>query len=141
MPVPKVATPHRTDMPATDSKLQALIGDPTAVALSAFAQFAPPDLEEDLRDLTPSQGDDIFLTYLIPGARFQDKLGRQWEIEEYGFEGKVQIRNLWYSRDNFICSVQDIRRTIHSWIHPIQQIVPPAPAHIDYGTIDVKVVS
>ena len=131
----------KDDHPASDVDLQNIVGDPDDTAISTFAQRKPNPGDQQLPNpLSPIEGDEIFFTYLIPGARFQAHDGSWWDIEEYDWDGKVAIRDPWNARRFSIVSVYDIRRSIHSWIEPVQQRVPPPPPGYDYGTISVRVV-
>jgi hypothetical protein len=111
-------------------------------ATSAFAQTSP-ELGSGMiaNPLSPLQGDEAFFTYLLPGAIYQAHDGSTWEIEEYDFEGKVRISNPWYPRRQGVVSVQDIRRSIYAWIDPVHVPVPPPPAGVDYGILDVREVA
>jgi len=37
-------------------------------------------------------------------------------------------------------SIGDIQRSIHQWIEPITQTVPPPPPGVDYSALPVKVM-
>jgi hypothetical protein len=129
------------EKPPVDAKLQAIIGDP-GEQQSIFAQTSP-DVGNHLlpNPFSPFQGDEVFFTYLIPGARFASHDGQWFEIDAYSFgEGSVSIHNVWYPRMSGIVSVQDIRKSIAQWIHPVQQTVPPIPIDVDYGVIETRIV-
>jgi hypothetical protein len=128
-----------TDQPVLDIKLQAIVGD-SGEQKGIFSQTSPEIGNELLANpLSPLQGDDLFFTYMVPGSRFAAHDGSWWEIEDYDFEGAVGIRNVWYPRQRGVVSVQDVRRSIAQWVHPIQQTVPPIPKGVDYGVLDVRV--
>ena len=131
----------KEDFPNIDPRLQALIGDPDQQHTSIFTQ-TDPDVGHNMlaNPLSPVQGDEIFFTGLIPGARFEDLSGQWWDIEDYDFEGKVRVSNPWRPRQTVTTSVDVIRKCIHSWLEPVLQRVPPAPANADYGVIDVRIV-
>lgn len=127
---------------ATTPALQRIVGDPDDQPLSAFSQFKPtPNGAQLPNPLSPIQGDDIFFSYLIAGARFQAHDGSWWEILNYDWVGQVEIENVWYPRIHAQVSVYDIRRSIHSWIEPVQILVPPPPAGVDYDAQPVRVVN
>lgn len=129
-----------TDQPVTDIKLQEIVGDP-GEQKGIFSQTSPSVGNELLANpLSPLQGDDIFFTYLVPGARFASHDGQWFEIDNYDWEGAVELHNVWYPRQHGIVSVQDVRRSIAQWIHPIQQTVPPIPAGVDYGVAETRIV-
>jgi hypothetical protein len=129
------------DHPSTNMELQVIVGDPDDVAISTFAQFRPNPHDEQIPNpLSPIQGDEIFFMYMDPGAVFQSHDGQQWIIEEYDWDGRVELTNRWYPRMNAQVSVNDVRRSIAAWIEPIQQTVPPPPPGVDYGAQLVKVV-
>ena len=131
----------KDDHPAVNIELQTMVGDPDDVAISTFSQFRPNPGEEQMPNpLSPIQGDEIFFTYMIPGAVFQSHDGQQWLIEEYDWDGRVEITNRWYPRMNAQVSLNDVRRSIAAWIEPIQQTVPPPPPGVNYGAQPVKIV-
>jgi len=72
----------------------------------------------------PALGDHAFYTYCVPGAVFQAKDGTYWDLEDVQGMGYVRIRNKFYPREEITCHVSDVRRTIHAWVEPVQQIVP-----------------
>jgi hypothetical protein len=118
----------------SNAKLQDIVGV-AEDALSIFAQTSPPPgVGEIDNPLSPIHGDQIFFTYLWVGARFQSHDGQWWEIDEYDGWGKIGLHNVWYPRMQAIVSVADVRRSIYAWIEPIQQVVPPAPAGVVYGS-------
>jgi hypothetical protein len=129
------------EVPVESVNLQEIIGDPDTNPLSWSAQTTPSTgetLQNDPR--SPLNGDEAFFSGLFDGARFCDRRGEWWDIISYEFEGGVHIRNALYSRIQAIVSIQDIRRSIHSWIQPFQQRVPPLAAGVDYGVLDTRVV-
>lgn len=73
---------------------------------------------------SPALGDHAFYTYCVPGAVFEAKDGSQWDIENVADTGYVRIRNRWYPREEITLHLSDLRKTIHAWIEPIQQVVP-----------------
>jgi hypothetical protein len=77
---------------------------------------------------------------MIPGAAFESHDGQQWTILSYPDQDNVEIENRWYPRLTAKVSLYDIRRSIYAWIEPIQQVVPAAPAGVDYGVQRVKVL-
>jgi hypothetical protein len=132
---------NEDDQPNTSPKLQSMVGDPDDYRASTFAQFSPnPGGMQLPNPLSPIQGDDIFFAYMIPGAVFQDLAGHQWLIDEYDYDGKVGITNRWYPRLQAQVSIGDVRRSIHQWVEPVQQFVPPPPPGVDYGAMPVKIV-
>ena len=60
----------------------------------------------------------------MPGAVFEAKDGSQWDIENVADTGYVRIRNRWYPREEITLHLSDLRKTIHAWIEPVQQVVP-----------------
>jgi hypothetical protein len=131
----------QAQLPGANQKLQDIVGLPND-ARSTFAQTNPQVGNHLLANpFAPFEGDEIFITGLQPGAKFQAHDGSQWFIEEYEWEGKVGISNAWYpDKVRGYVSVQDIRRSIHSWMEPITQIVPPIPVGVDYGVVLTKPV-
>lgn len=125
---------------AGDAKLQAIVGAP-GEQMGIFSQ-THPDVGNTLHanPLSPLQGDDIFFTYMIPGARFSAHDGSWWEIDAYDWEGAVELHNVWYPRQRGVVSVQDVRRSIYAWIAPVQQSVPPIPVGVDYGVAETRIV-
>ena len=77
-----------------------------------------------LKDQSPSMGDHVFYTYFVPGAVFEAKDGTQWDIENIADTGYVRIRNRWYPREEVTMHTSDLRKVIHAWIEPVQQVVP-----------------
>jgi hypothetical protein len=129
------------DQPVNNVKLQEIVGDPDTYPLSWSNQNTPATGNTPTANpLSPVQGDEAFFAGLFDGARFQANDGSWWDIESYDFEGQVTIRNVWYPRTEAVVSVQDVRRSIHSWIEPFLQRVPPLPIGVDYGAIEVKQV-
>ena len=125
----------------TDSTLQAMVGDPADARTSTFVQFQPnPGTMQLPNPLSPVEGDEVFFAYMIPGAIFQANDGSEWWILSYTAPDEVQIENRWYPRLNAIVSIGDIRRSIHQWVEPITQVVPPPPPGVDYGALPVKIV-
>ena len=104
--------------------------------LSALVSIAEPSDDKENLTLGPTKtpggaksespvlGDHAFYTYLVPGAVFQAKDGTYWDIENVADTGYCRIRNKFYPREEVTCHVSDIRRTIHAWVDPVQQIVP-----------------
>jgi hypothetical protein len=130
-----------SDRPNSDPELQKIVGDPDDARISTFAQFAPNPRGTLLPNpLSPVEGDEIFFAYLIPGAKFQSHDGSQWMIEDYPWQGMVQITNVWYPRINAQVSVYDVRRSIEQYVEPIQQFIPPPPPGVDYSALRVKIV-
>lgn len=124
-----------------DPNLQTMVGDPDDVRTSTFVQFKPnPGTMQMPNPLSPVEGDEIFFAYMIPGAVFQAHDGTEWWIESYGSSDQIEITNRWYPRVNAVVSINDIRRSIHQWIEPITQTVPPPPPGVDYGALPVKIV-
>jgi hypothetical protein len=129
------------DHPNADSDLQAMVGDPTDVRTSTFAQFHPnPGTMQLPNPLSPIEGDEIFFAYMLPGAVFQAHDGSEWNILFYDGADSIQIENRWYPRISWFVSIGDIRRSIHQWIEPITQTVPPPPPGVDYSALPVKVM-
>jgi hypothetical protein len=125
----------------SDSTLQAIVGDPADARTSTFVQFKPnPGTMQLPNPLSPIEGDEIFFAYMIPGAIFQAHDGTEWWIESYASSDQIEITNRWYPRLGGIVSINDIRRSIHQWIEPVTQTVPPPPPGIDYGALPVKIV-
>jgi hypothetical protein len=129
------------EQPNSDSVLQAIVGDPADTRMSTFVQFKPnPGTMQLPNPLSPIEGDEIFFAYMIPGAIFQAHDGTEWWIESYASSDQIEITNRWYPRLGGIVSINDIRRSIHQWIEPVTQTVPPPPPGIDYGALPVKIV-
>lgn len=76
------------------------------------------------KNQNPAQGDHAFYTYFAPGAVFEAKDGTEWDIENIADTGFVRIRNRWHPREEVTLHTADLRKTIHAWIEPVQQIVP-----------------
>jgi hypothetical protein len=124
----------------TDSELQSIVGDPNDARVSTFVQFKPnPGSIQLPNPLSVFEGDDVFFGYMIPGATFQAHDGSEWNILGYGSNDDIEIENRWYPRLTGHASLWDIRRSIHQWIEPIQQIVPPPPPGVDYSSQLVRV--
>ncbi len=129
------------EQPNSDSGLQALVGDPADTRISTFVQFKPnPGTMQMPNPLSPIEGDEVFFSYLIPGAVFQAHDGSEWWIESYTSPNQIEITNRWYPRTSPIVSINDIRRSIHQWVEPITQTVPPPPPGVDYSALPVKIV-
>jgi len=129
------------DRPVADQGLQALVGDPSDARTSTFAQFNPnPGTMQLPNPLSPIEGDEIFFAYMLPGAVFQAHDGSEWNILFYDGADSIQIENRWYPRISWYVSIGDIRRSIHQWIEPITQTVPPPPPGVDYSALPVKVM-
>jgi hypothetical protein len=129
------------DQTNSNPKLQAMVGDPDDASTSTFTQFKPnPGTMQLPNSLSPIEGDDVFFAYLIPGSVYQDHEGHEWMIQNYGSADEIEIYDRWYPVRNPIVSINDIRRSIHQWISPIQQVVPPPPPGVDYSAQPVKVV-
>jgi hypothetical protein len=129
------------DHPNADQDLQVIVGDPTDVRTSTFAQFeVNPGTLQLPNPLSPIQGDEIFFAYMIPGAVFQAHDGSEWNILFYGSPDEIQIENRWYPRIQSIVAIGDIRRSIHQWIEPVTQTVPPPPPGVDYSALPVKIM-
>jgi hypothetical protein len=129
------------EQPLDSLKLQEIIGDPDTQPLSWNSQSKPSTGDTLVRDPnSPIEGDDIFFNGLFEGARFADKNGDWWDILSYDWEGAVTIQNVWRPRIVAVVSIQDIRRSIHSWTEPILQRVPPLAAGVDYGIVETREV-
>jgi hypothetical protein len=129
------------EQPNSDTTLQAMVGDPADARMSTFVQFKPnPGSMQLPNPLSPVEGDEIFFAYMIPGAIFQAHDGTEWWIESYDSSDQIEITNRWYPRINAVVSINDIRRSIHQWVEPITQTVPPPPPGVDYGALPVKIV-
>lgn len=74
--------------------------------------------------MSPIGGDSLFYTYLVPGAVFQSKDGEYWDVENVADTGYIRIRNKYYPRQEATRHSSEIRKSIHAWVEPIQQIVP-----------------
>jgi hypothetical protein len=126
---------------AINPELQSLVGDPDDVAIGVFSQKRTnPGSLQLPNPLSPIQGDEVFFTYLWPGAVFQSHDGQQWVIEAYDFYGQIEITNRWYPRQRAQVSLMDIRHSIDQWVEPIQQVVPPAPPGVNYDAQNVRIV-
>jgi hypothetical protein len=132
----------RDDHPSSNTKLQQIMGDPMDQPISAFAQFYPNVGSMQMPNpLSPIEGDGCFFMYLIPGAVFQSHDGQQWVIEDYNAAAYgVEIYNRWYPRMRAFVNLDDIRRSIHSWVEPIQAVVPPPPPGVKYIGQPVRIV-
>ena len=106
---------------------------PVASLIAALVPAAPVDKELTLgpttdpstaKNQSPVLGDHAFYTYYVPGAVFEAKDGTQWDIENIADTGYARIRNRWYPREEVTLHTEDIRKTIHAWIEPVQQLVP-----------------
>jgi len=125
----------------SDSALQGIVGDPNDARTSTFVQFKPnPGTMQSPSPLSPIEGDEIFFAYMIPGAVFQDHAGSEWNILSYSSNDDIEIENRWYPRSTPHVSLWDIRRSIHQWIEPITQTVPPPPPGVDYSAQLVRMV-
>ncbi len=130
------------DHPSSNPKLQQVVGDPLDQPISAFVQFYPnTGLMQTPNPLSPIEGDAAFFAYMIPGAVFQSHDGQQWVIDDYnaGAYG-VELYNRWYPRLRAFVNVSDVRRSIHSWVEPIQVVVPPPPPGVTYQGQPVRIV-
>ena len=132
----------RDDHPSSNTKLQTIMGDPLDQPISAFAQFYPnPGSTQIPNPLSPIEGDACFFTYMIPGAVFQSHDGQQWVIEDYNAAAYgVELYNRWYPRLRAFVNLDDVRRSIHSWVEPVQTVVPPPPPGVNYFGQPVRIV-
>ena len=132
----------RDDHPSSNTKLQTIMGDPMDQPISAFAQFYPnPGSTQIPNPLSPIEGDACFFTYMIPGAVFQSHDGQQWVIDDYNAAAYgVELYNRWYPRLRAFVNLDDVRRSIHSWVEPVQTVVPPPPPGVNYFGQPVRVV-
>jgi len=124
-----------------NATLQEIIGDANTLPLSWSSQFGPSDgggMKKDMN--SPVQGDEIFWSGLMDGARFSDKNGAWWDIVSAPFEGAIVIQNVWYPRIKLFTDLQSLRTSIHSWLEPFLQRVPPPAPDLDYATILTRVV-
>jgi hypothetical protein len=129
------------ELPVDSVNLQEIVGDPDTQPLSWSAQTHPSTGETLKKDpRSPLDGDSAFFSGLFDGSRFQDLRGEWWDIISYEFEGSVHIRNVFYPRIQAVVSIQDVRRSIHSWIQPFQQRILPLAEGVDYGVLDTRVV-
>lgn len=138
---PKQANAFTTvdEVPVDNAKLQEIVGDPDTHRLSWSTQTKPSTGDTlQFNPNSPLQGDDVFFSGLFDGARFQDKDGEWWDVENYDWEGAITIRNVWRPRTEAIISIQVLRNCIHSWIEPFLQRVPPPPAGVDYGVVQTR---
>jgi hypothetical protein len=139
----KTARMLEVEEKGTTPALQRLVGDPDDQVKTPFTQFKPtPGTMQMPNPLSPVSGDETFFAYLIAGARFQAHDGSWWEIIDYNFQNySVEIENVWYPRIHAVVSVWDIRRSIHSYIEPVQVLIPPPPpGNEDYDVQRVKIV-
>jgi hypothetical protein len=130
------------DHPSSNTKLQQIMGDSLDQPITPFAQFWPNVGTMQMPNpLSPIEGDACFFTYMVPGAVFQSHDGQQWVIDDYnGGPYGVQIYNRWYPRLRAWVNVDDIRRSIHSWVEPVQVVVPPPPPGVNYIGQPVRIV-
>jgi hypothetical protein len=130
------------DHPSANTKLQQIMGDPLDQPISAFAQFsANPGTMQLPNPLSPIEGDVCFFTYMIPGAVFQSHDGQQWVIDDYNAAAYgVELYNRWYPRLRAFVNLDDVRRSIHSWVEPVQTVVPPPPPGVNYIGQPVRIV-
>jgi len=129
-------------LPSENMKLQRTIGDPLDQPISTFSQFYPNVGSMQMPNpLSPIEGDSGFFTYMIPGAVFQSHDGQQWVVDNYnaGAYG-VELYNRWYPRLRAFVNLDDVRRSIHSWVEPVQIVVPPPPPGVSYVGQPVRVV-
>jgi hypothetical protein len=139
----KTARMLEVEHTGTTPALQRMVGDPDDQVVTPFSQFKPnPGTMQLPNPLSPIQGDNTFFSYLIAGARFQAHDGSWWEIIDYNFQNySIELENVWYPKIHAVVSVWDVRRSIHSWIEPVQIIVPPPPpGNQDYDVQRVKIV-
>jgi hypothetical protein len=127
----------KLDVKKIASQLADLAGisadSPTNQATSWVAQTSPTTSENQPNPLSPVSGDETFYSFLIPGAVFQAHDGSQWEVLTYEWNGRVEIENRWYPRIHANVPVADVRRSIHSWVDPVQIKVPPPIPGVVYG--------
>ena len=130
------------DHPSSNTKLQRIMGDPLEQPLNAYAQYAPSGSVQLSNPLSPIEGDADFFAYMIPGAVFQSHDGHQWEIEDYD-QGSynVEIFDRWYPRVRANVSLDAVRRSIHSWVEPVQVVVPPPPSGVTYTGQPVRIIN
>jgi hypothetical protein len=132
----------RDDHPSPNSKLQQIMGDPLDQPYTAFVQFhSNPGTMQIPNPLSPIEGDEAFFAYLIPGAVFQSHDGQQWVIDNYnaGAYG-VELYNRWYPRQRAFVNIDDVRRSIHSYVEPVQATIPPPPPGVSYIGQPVRIV-
>ena len=103
----------------------------TAEATSAFAQKAPGIDATQPNPLSPIMGDEVFFTYMLPGAVFEAHDGSQWVITSYDWDARVEIQNRWYPRQVANVGTADVRRSIAMWVDPVNIKVPP-PVAVEY---------
>lgn len=133
---------RQDEQPVDNVKLQEIIGNPNTYPLSWMAQNHPASGDLSIANpLSPVGGDEAFFAGLLDGARMLANDGSWWDIEEYHGEGGIHIRNVWYPRIQSVVSIQELRRSIHSWIEPFLQRVPPMPVGADYGVLDTRSVN
>lgn len=130
------------DAGAINPELQRIVGDPDDAPVSTFVQLKPTTGYRQIPNpLSPIEGDDIFFTYFLSGAVFQSHDGQQWEIESAEFaDGRAVIVNRWYPRQRANVAIDDVRRSIHSWVEPVQQVIPPPPPGVSYIAQPVRIV-
>lgn len=107
---------------------------PAASLIAALVPAAPAEDEKltlgptkdpsVAKNQSPVLGDHAFYTYYVPGAAYEAKDGTHWDIENIADTGYARIRNRWYPREEVTLHTSDIRKTIHAWIEPVQQLVP-----------------
>ena len=130
------------DHPSANTKLQQIMGNPMDQPISAFAQFSPNlGTMQTPNPLSPIEGDACFFMYLVSGAVFQSHDGQQWVIEDYnaGPYG-ISLYNRWYPRKHAFVNLDDVRRSIHSWVEPCQVVVPPPPPGVQYQGQPVRII-
>lgn len=122
-------------------ELQNKVGDPDD-SVSSWASQSKPNPQNGQIDnpLSPLQGDDMFFTYIVPGAVFQSRDGNQFEILTPIENNRVRICNRWYPRRQAEVSLGDIRRSIVAIVEPVQLSFPDAPLNVNYDAQLVKVV-
>lgn len=107
------------------------LDSPTNTPISWDSQSSPNNSNLIPNPLSPIGGDETFYTFLIPGAVFQAHDGSQWEILEYEWNGRIEIENRWIPRQHANIPVADLRRSIHSWIEPVQvRVAPPIEGQV-----------
>ena len=107
------------DQPVASAKLQEIVGDPDTFPISWSSQSKPAGENAIDKDQnSPLGGDEIFFSGLMDGSRFMDKNGDYWDIVDYQWEGMCLIQNVWRPRTQVPVSIQDIRRSIHSFKRP-----------------------
>lgn len=130
------------DHPSASTKLQTIMGDSLDQPISAFAQFySNPGTMQLPNPLSPIEGDACFFMYMIPGAVFQSHDGQQWVVDDYNAAAYgVELYNRWYPRLRAFVNLDDVRRSIHSWVEPVQAVVPPPPPGVTYTGQPVRIV-